>query len=72
MHIYELLALVPCATEPGDIICIIPGCSVPVVLRRLYGPVGGKPLYKFIGESYVHGMMDGEAFGKKMRDQDGI
>jgi len=37
------------------------------VLRRLYGLVGGKPLYKFIGESYVHGMMDGEAFGKKMR-----
>ena len=30
----QLLALVPKEAEPGDLICILYGCSVPVVLRR--------------------------------------
>lgn len=29
-----LLALVPRATQKGDFICILYGCSVPVVLRK--------------------------------------
>ena len=65
MHIHELLALVSCATEPCDTIYILPWCTAPVVLRRLSGPIGGKPLYKFISESYIYGVIDGEAFGKK-------
>ena len=32
---------------------------MPVVLRRV--PSEGKELYNFIGECYVHGIMDGEA-----------
>lgn len=63
---HKLLALVPHATKRGDLICILPGCSVPVVLRKLRTVVSAdgekKKFYKFIGESYVHGMMAGEAF----------
>jgi len=44
----------------GDMICIIFGCSVPVVLRKV-STGGGNSHFEFIGECYVHGMMDGEA-----------
>lgn len=64
---YKSLALVPAETERHDIICILLGCSVPVVLRRIEGAVtvhDEQPLYKLIGECYMHGMMDGEALNK--------
>ena len=41
----------------GDWCCILFGCSVPVVLRE----EDQKSFFKFIGECYVYGMMDGEA-----------
>lgn len=41
-------------SEVGDIVCILLGCSVAAVLRQ----VGEH--YMFIGESYVHGIMQGE------------
>jgi hypothetical protein len=40
----------------GDKICIFFGASVPFVLRERDD--GG---YMFVGEAYVHGLMDGEA-----------
>jgi hypothetical protein len=43
----------------GDWVCILYGGDVPYVLRPQ-----GKVEYKFIGESYVHGFMNGEALGK--------
>jgi len=46
----------PLESKSGDIVCIFYGCSVPVVLSSL---PNGK--YKFLGESYIHGIMDGEA-----------
>lgn len=49
------VGLGPMPTRKGDLICVLYGCSVPVVLRK----VGGH--YVFIGECYVHGLMDGEA-----------
>lgn len=127
------LALAPPETERGDIVCILHGCSVPVLLRKhktqdwntqsvsfnlnpvtaatngyqsnlahptaaanatlspnqatrperrrsgssvaaTYGPQPSHTptpsqspeLYEFIGECYVHGMMDGEAFQVKV------
>lgn len=48
-------ALCPPETEFGDAICILYGCSVPVVLRR----VGS--YHKVVGECFVYGIMDGEA-----------
>ncbi|CAG1996140.1 unnamed protein product [Fusarium graminearum] len=53
----EFLGLCPPETEEGDFICILFGCSVPVVLRE----VPDKGHMVLIGEAYVHGKMDGEA-----------
>lgn len=45
--------------QTGDMICILFGCSVPVLLRPR--PVSTPTTYEFLGECYVHGIMDGEA-----------
>ncbi|TPX16196.1 uncharacterized protein E0L32_004191 [Thyridium curvatum] len=39
-----------------DIVCILLGCSVPVVLS----PGKREGLYRVVGEAYVHGIMEGE------------
>lgn len=39
----------------GSVICIVAGVSVPLILR----PSGSE--YVLIGDSYLHGVMDGEA-----------
>jgi hypothetical protein len=49
------LALVPLVAEVGDIFCVIQGMDVPVVLRKTRS---GR--YKFVGEAYVQGVMEGE------------
>ena len=51
------VVLGPRSCELGDLVCILYGCSVPVLLR----PRSDVPGYTFVGECYVHGMMDGEA-----------
>ncbi|PVH77082.1 HET-domain-containing protein [Cadophora sp. DSE1049] len=58
------IGLAPLNTEIGDTVTVLEGGSVPFVLRAL--DEGG---YKFIGESYVHGIMEGEALlGKRTSD----
>jgi hypothetical protein len=52
-----LLGMAPRRARKGDLICILYGCSVPVVLR----PHVEKGGYSFIGECYVDGFMNGEA-----------
>ena len=47
------------AAQENNIICILYGCSFPVVLRKQ--EVKGEYLCELFGECYVHGMMDGEA-----------
>jgi len=54
------LGLAPSATQIGDKVCILFGCSVPVILRPRHGS-DGRQHWSFIGECYVHGMMDGQA-----------
>lgn len=49
------LALVPCVAEVGDVCFIMQGVDVPVLLRQVSGEV-----YQFVGECYVHGVMEGE------------
>ena len=59
------LGLAPESVKEGDQICIVYGCSVPVVLRKIKYPTpedNDKHYYILIGECYIHGMMDGEAF----------
>jgi len=61
----KFLGLAPSKTREGDLICILYGCSVPVVLRKVARPLStpGKSehYHEFIGECYIHGMVDGEA-----------
>lgn len=60
---HKNLGLAPQTVREGDLICIVYGCSVPVVLRKF--PIdqeSEKCYYVLIGECYIHGMMDGEAF----------
>ncbi|KAI1819635.1 heterokaryon incompatibility protein-domain-containing protein [Xylaria intraflava] len=46
----------PPNTQPGDRICVLVGGEVPFVIRPT-----GRETYALIGESYVDGIMDGEA-----------
>ncbi len=50
------IGMAPRDTRKGDIVCLLLGCSVPVVLRERIE--GG---YELVGEAYVHGIMKGEA-----------
>ncbi|PMD24672.1 HET-domain-containing protein [Hyaloscypha hepaticicola] len=49
----------PIDMKPGDLVCILFGCSVPVILGE-YDPIS--KTYKLIGECYVHAKMEGEHF----------
>ncbi|XDG00796.1 hypothetical protein ABKA04_000411 [Annulohypoxylon sp. FPYF3050] len=53
--------LCPPKTKVGDFICILYGCTVPVVLRE-----GRDGHMQLVGEAYVHGKMDGEAIEEFM------
>lgn len=58
------LGLVPRTAQKGDMVCVLFGCSVPVILRRVgTSDVSGEttPLYRMVGECYLDGYMDGEA-----------
>ena len=59
------LGLVPENTKKRDLVCILAGCSVPVILREKIDNDNGKTFHVIIGESYIHGMMDGEAYRVK-------
>jgi hypothetical protein len=45
----------PVETQPGDLISVIFGGGVPYILRTQ------ESSFLFVGESYIHGLMDGEA-----------
>lgn len=55
----ELLCFGPASTEPGDQIWFVFGCRMPLMLR----PVGDQAVrrrLRLVGETYVHGYMQGE------------
>ncbi|KAI7309293.1 hypothetical protein KC315_g13059 [Hortaea werneckii] len=86
------IGLAPEGTRKGDLVCILYGCSVPVVLREMIGDrpaakrqkcehpecpshhdssrIPSSVHYQFIGECYVHGVMDGKALD--IRRKEGI
>jgi hypothetical protein len=51
-----LFGLAPDEIEVGDWIAILVGCNYPVILRPY------RHGYKYVGECYIDGLMDGEAF----------
>jgi hypothetical protein len=48
------IGLGPAKIQNGDMVCIIYGCSVPLILRAQ------NDHHILVGEAYVHGIMDGE------------
>jgi hypothetical protein len=63
----RLFGLAPESAKTRDIICILLGCSVPVILRE--HRVSSDHYFELIGEAYISGMMDGEALGGKKMDE---
>lgn len=59
----------PPATEAGDVVCILLGCSVPCILRQKEFPHMTEQFYEFIGEAFVLGEMDGEAISRLSDEQ---
>lgn len=51
----------PRITEPGDMCCVLFGSDVPFVLRRRET---GQEGFKFVGECYLQGFMEGQAITK--------
>ncbi|CAG9982690.1 unnamed protein product [Clonostachys byssicola] len=52
------VGLGPLNILPGDQLCILSGCSFPVLLRRMPSEVG--ETYSYVGPCFVHGLMYGE------------
>ena len=50
------IGLAPIDTKPGDQVCILLGCQLPLVLRPC-----GDGYHKVVGECYIDGFMDGAA-----------
>lgn len=63
----ELFGLAPAGARVGDLVCILYGCSVPVVLRQHETKIDDKPVvyYELLGDSYVHGIMEGDALDEQ-------
>jgi Heterokaryon incompatibility protein (HET) len=51
------MGLAPIESRVGDVICIIVGNETPLILRPK-----GEDKWTLVGECYIHGIMDGEAF----------
>jgi hypothetical protein len=49
------IGMAPTGANCGDIVCILPGCSVPLILRRQQW------FHELVGDCYLHGVMNGEA-----------
>jgi hypothetical protein len=54
------LGLMMRGVQSGDIVIILDGLPVVHVLRPLKVTQDGKQLWQFVGNAYVHGMMNGE------------
>lgn len=48
--------------KPGDVVAILAGGDVPYVMREVVSGSDLPQCYEVLGDSYVHGIMDGEAF----------
>ena len=53
------IGLGPRSTRPGDLVCILSGGRVPFIVRP------EESVFSLIGESYVHGLMEGQAVKNK-------
>ena len=64
------IGLAPFWTQPGDILCQLVTSSFPFILRKL-----DDGNYRFIGECYMYGKMEGEyivALGEALKSSEGL
>ncbi|PQE04120.1 heterokaryon incompatibility het-6 protein [Rutstroemia sp. NJR-2017a BVV2] len=54
--------------KPGDLVCIVRGAQFPLILREN----DDGTTFKFVGDSYIHGIMDGEAVDEQYEQREGI
>ncbi|CAF9907047.1 hypothetical protein IMSHALPRED_005426 [Imshaugia aleurites] len=59
------IGLAPRVAQAGDKVCVLLGCSQPLLLR----PAPNDSQYQVVGECYVHRLMQGEAFLGKLPDR---
>lgn len=62
----QLFGLAPEKAKVGDLVCVLLGCSVPVILRPSVRESEAQAHYEFVGESYVHGKMNGIIDGQPL------
>lgn len=46
----------------GDIVVVALGCKTPLTLRSQGTTEDGRPVDRLVGDIYLHGYMNGEAF----------
>lgn len=63
-----LAAMVPAAARAGDVVAVLGGARVPYVLRRAASGGDGGDGWELVGEAFVHGVMGGEAFLARGRE----
>jgi len=63
------IGMAPQRAQSGDAVCVLFGCSVPVVLRRRHDYEG---TWEFIGECYLHDFMKGEILDHSHSDKEFI
>ncbi|KAK0510158.1 hypothetical protein JMJ35_007552 [Cladonia borealis] len=66
------LGLAPHLAKKRDLVCILFGCSVPIVLRPMQDPETHERFFEIIGECYIHGIMEGEALELAKSGDDSI
>jgi hypothetical protein len=66
----KYFGLMPEEGRAGDLVCILEGCTVPVILHPMHTQPDGT-YFEFIGEAFVYGAMDGEEVPPK-EDQEGL
>ena len=62
------LGMGPAETRKGDVVVVFYGGRIPFVLRLETGVAGGqewKGLFRFVGEAYCDGAMDGKVVAKR-------
>ncbi|KAF1972664.1 HET-domain-containing protein, partial [Bimuria novae-zelandiae CBS 107.79] len=62
----------PASSQPGDMICVLAGGTVPFIVRRDVRSRRLSRRFALIGEAYVHGIMHGEATGRYANGEQAI
>jgi hypothetical protein len=69
------IGMVSRRARKGDLVCVLFGCSIPVVLRKFStgcSENSKEDSYEFIGECYLHGFMNGEALENERSEVQGV